>query len=93
MKATELKRIKREEAQERQEIRNGITDDAQILRLDAKFGIGKGAKKERTRLLKRIADSQPREKKSSDKDVNNTIANTNKAKAEKHNVELAEKKK
>ena len=63
MKAAELKRLKREEANARQAERNNRTDQTQLLRLDTKFGPGKGAKRERARLQKRIDAQQNKENK------------------------------
>ncbi len=44
------KTIKRREAKARQESYNALTKEQRIAKLDAKFGKGKGATKERKRL-------------------------------------------
>ena len=45
---------KREEAEARQRQRDELTPEQQIAALDARLGVGKGAKKERERLAKLI---------------------------------------
>jgi len=62
MKASALKQLHREEAEERQAIRNKRTDQDQIAELDKMFGKGNGAKRERTRLLARIAKADEKAK-------------------------------
>jgi len=49
-----LKEDKRRRAIERQEARAKLTPQQQLKKLDDKFGEGKGATKERVRLLKLI---------------------------------------
>lgn len=46
---------RRLDAAERQAHRDSLSSEAQLARLDMKFGQGQGAKKERARLAKRIA--------------------------------------
>jgi hypothetical protein len=46
---------RRLEAGERQAHRDSLSSEAQLARLDMMFGPGQGAKRERTRLAKRIA--------------------------------------
>lgn len=50
----DLKTIRREEGEIRQDARNKRGDKGQLSRLDALFGRGQGAKKERARLAKRL---------------------------------------
>jgi ABC-type enterochelin transport system substrate-binding protein len=45
---------RRKEASERQDKRNSLSDTEQIAKLDSIFGKGKGAKKEREKLNKKI---------------------------------------
>ena len=45
---------RREAASYRQEQRNKLTDKQQLAKLDAMFGKGQGAKRERAKLQKRI---------------------------------------
>lgn len=45
-------------ALERQEVAKNRTPQEQLARLDAKFGAGRGAVKERTKLAKRIRDAE-----------------------------------
>ena len=45
-----LKPIRRQEAAERQEVRDALSRAEQLLRLDRRLGKGVGAKKERARL-------------------------------------------
>lgn len=52
MKRPEKKKLLREQAKARQEEREKRTPEMQIARLDAMFGPGKGAKKERAKLEK-----------------------------------------
>ena len=47
--------MRRKEAQERQKARDLLTPQDQIARLDQMFGKGKGAKRERSRLLEQIS--------------------------------------
>lgn len=48
------KEQKRKEAEIRQAVRSGISDEQWLKHLDRKFGVGIGATKERARLEKRI---------------------------------------
>tara|TARA_R110002110_G_scaffold26350_5_gene96984 strand:+ start:17084 stop:17308 length:225 start_codon:yes stop_codon:yes gene_type:complete len=50
--------IRQTEATERQEARNKLTDQQQLDSLNAMFGEGNGATKERARLARNIARSQ-----------------------------------
>lgn len=52
---TKAKEIRRGAAEQRQEARKGRTDQQQLARLDELLGKGRGAVKERTRLVQRIA--------------------------------------
>lgn len=45
-------------ALERQEVSGNRTPQEQLERLDMKFGVGNGAKKERAKLAKRIRDAE-----------------------------------
>lgn len=49
---------RREAAANRQEERNGRSSKEQLARLDAMFGKGQGAKRERAKLAKRIAETE-----------------------------------
>ena len=94
MKAAELKRIHREEANVRQVIRNKRTDQDQIVELDKMFGKGQGAKKERKRLLSRIAKANEQDNPEDGekaKDTRNAADKVRKDNAAKHNKEIAEK--
>jgi hypothetical protein len=53
---------RREDAKVRQAGYNACTPEAILGSLDRAFGVGVGAKRERARLLKRIADRKPEEK-------------------------------
>lgn len=48
--------------EERQEARKRRSDEQQLARLDAMFGEGQGAKRERARLLKRIRQQKETKK-------------------------------
>lgn len=50
------KRQRREDAIERQSIRDAMSPKDQLVRLDALFGVDVGAMKERLRLLSQILD-------------------------------------
>jgi hypothetical protein len=56
------KQQKREEAEARQAIRNTYSPFDQIKRLNNKFGLNEGAKRERARLLKLIEAEKPNKK-------------------------------
>jgi len=49
------KQERQKEAKERQELRESLSDQKQLDKLDSMFGKGKGATKERKRLEERIA--------------------------------------
>ena len=49
---------RREEAIKRQELRDQLTPEQQLQRLDLLLGNGVGAKRERARLLKQIEESK-----------------------------------
>jgi len=59
---------RRERAKERKEAAEGRTPQEQLARLDDMLGKGKGAKKERAKLAKRIEDlkNKPKVKKDGD---------------------------
>lgn len=50
-----LKEMRRKDAEERQAAYDKLSPKERLARLDAKFGAGKGAKKERAKLAKRLA--------------------------------------
>lgn len=52
------KQIRRNNAKQLREKRDGITDQQQLERLDTMFGKGLGAAKERAKLAKRIDDAR-----------------------------------
>lgn len=54
----ERKAIRKKNATERQEVSNKRTPQEQLERLDWKLGDGKGAAKERAKLLKRMEDAK-----------------------------------
>jgi len=51
--------LRRKEAKERQETYDALTVQQKIERLDAKFGVGQGAQKERAKLLRAGNKSKP----------------------------------
>jgi len=51
-------KARRAEAIARQDIYNSLTPQQHLKRLDEKFGVGLGAKKERAKLLKRIESGE-----------------------------------
>jgi len=53
---------RRNEAIERQAYRDSLGSLQQIIRLDNRLGIGEGAKKERLRLLSKLAEQKPNKK-------------------------------
>ncbi len=53
--------LKQQETKERQDIRNKMSAQEQLQKLDAKLGKGVGAQRERKRLQK-IIESSPKEK-------------------------------
>ncbi len=53
------KAVKQAEAIERQEVAAKRSAMEQLVRLDKKLGVGKGAKKERARLAKQIGNLNP----------------------------------
>ena len=61
-----IKQQKREDAIKRNELWNKLTPQQKIQQLDQKFGIGIGAKKQRTKLQKQI-EEQKEEKKQTKK--------------------------
>ena len=52
------KEAQRQDIIRRREERAKLTDEEQIARLDRAFGVGVGAKRERERLAKRIAEQK-----------------------------------
>lgn len=52
----DAKQLRREEAEERMALRTSLTPTKQLEQLDSRLGVGAGAKKERSRLLKQLAE-------------------------------------
>lgn len=58
IKHRELLKIKREEAEERQEAWAGLTPKQQIQALNGRLGKGQGAKKQRARIAAKMKDQK-----------------------------------
>ena len=84
-----IKELKKQQAQERLAQRAKRSDEQQIAMLDKKFGVGKGAKKERQRLQNRIDKAKAEKDNPSDKKAQEAVQQAQKTTAEKHNKELA----